>query len=276
MTDYHEQNRKSWNAATEQHHSHKPDLVQKYVDGYSNLHDTEIALLGDIAGKSLVHLQCNDGQDTISIGKHLGATVTGVDISDTAIAKAQKIASAMSLDATFVREDIFIWCENTDARFDVVYTGYGALNWLADIERWGQCVERVLNYNGRLVLVEFHPLLGMLDYDWQTTYNYMGGKPEASDGVGDYVGNDYEGAFQNPHKAYEFAWGIGEVVSALLSAGLSLTNLTEYPYVNGWQALPDLQGEDVSTTGKTHYYPPENKPAIALMYSIVATKWSPF
>lgn len=271
MTDYHEQNRKSWNAATAQHHSHKPDLVQRYVDGYNNLHDTEIALLGDVKGKALVHLQCNDGQDTISIGKHLGAMVTGVDISDTAIEMARSIASAISLDATFARSDIFEWCETTDTRFDVVYTGYGALNWLADIARWGQCVARVLKPNGSLVLVEFHPLLGMLDYDWQPTYDYMGGEPETSGGVGDYVGNDYEGAFKNPHDAFEFAWGLSEVFTALQAAGLHVMDFTEYPYVNGWQALPDLVGKETAS-GKMRYYTPDGKPTVALMYSMVAQK----
>jgi 2-polyprenyl-3-methyl-5-hydroxy-6-metoxy-1,4-benzoquinol methylase len=89
MTNYHEQNRKSWNNATKQHHSHKPDLIERHKNGWNNLHDDDMNLLGKIKGKTVAHLQCNDGQDTISIAKFCGAEVTGIDISDYAIESAK-------------------------------------------------------------------------------------------------------------------------------------------------------------------------------------------
>jgi len=263
----HESNRQSWNAATKQHHSHKPDLIERYKNGYNNLYAEETALLGDVRGQSLVHLQCNDGQDTLSIANHLGAEVVGVDISDEAIKFAQQLAAETGIAGNFVRADIFEWFTDNSRLFDVVYTGYGAINWLSDIKRWGRGVAKSLKPNGKLVLIDFHPMMLMLGDNWQQAYDYMGGTEYSLGGVGDYVGDDWQGTFKNPHPSYEFAWGIADIVTGLLEAGLRLQHLQEYPFVNGWQSFPDMRSDE-----KRRHYPPEDKPNLALMFSIVATK----
>lgn len=267
--DYHAANRNSWNAATTQHHSHKQDLIARYQNGFDDLHEDEIALLGDVRGKSVVHLQCNDGQQTISIGRKLGAIVSGVDISDTAIDFAQQLAEATSVSANFHRADIFEWFETNTQRFDVVYTGYGALNWLSDITRWGAGVAKTLTPGGRLVVIEFHPLIGIFENDWSLAYDYMGGSVVPSDGVGDYVGNDWEGEFQNPHRAYEFAWGIGDILTSVLAAGLRVDTFVEYNYLNVWQRFPNMRSEGI------RQYAPDDKPNLAMMFGLVATKPNP-
>ena len=122
---YHEANRKSWNAATERHQSHRPDLVALMKNGHNNIYAEDMALLGDIKGKSLVHLQCNNGLDTLSIANHLGADVTGVDISDYAVEVAKNLSESAEIPAKFVRSDIFDWFDSTEERYDVVYTSYG-------------------------------------------------------------------------------------------------------------------------------------------------------
>lgn len=269
MTNYHENNRQSWNEATKQHHSHKPDMIEQYKNGKNNLFPEDMAILGDVRGKSLVHLQCNDGQDTLSIANHLGADVLGVDISDESINFARKMSDETGIAGEFVRADIFDWCAENQTLYDVVYTGYGAINWISDIKQWARGIAKTLKPNGRLVMIEFHPILLMLEDDWELKYDYMGGKPYTLGGVGDYVGDDYEGNFQNPHPSYEFAWGIADVVSALLEAGLTLNHLEEYPYVNGWKPFPNMRQE----TGSRNYAP-EDKPSMALMFSVIATKSS--
>ncbi|GAB5491504.1 MAG: class I SAM-dependent methyltransferase [Phototrophicaceae bacterium] len=269
MTNYHENNRQSWNEATKQHHSHKPDMIKQYKNGKNNLFPEDMAILGNVKGKSLVHLQCNDGQDTLSIANHLGADVLGVDISDEAINFARKMSDETGIAGEFVRADIFDWCAENQTLYDVVYTGYGAINWISDIKQWARGIAKTLKPNGRLVMIEFHPILLMLEDDWELKYDYMGGKPYTLGGVGDYVGDDYEGNFQNPHPSYEFAWGIADVVSALLEAGLTLNHLEEYPYVNGWKPFPNMRQE----TGSRNYAP-EDKPSMALMFSVIATKSS--
>lgn len=266
--EFHEQNRLSWNAATHQHHTHRPDLIAKFQSGYNHLHTDEMHLLREAAGKSLVHLQCNDGQDSLSIAKHIGATVTGVDISETAIAAATRIAEEAQIPATFVRADIFDWFEGTDQQFDYVYTGYGALCWIASLIPWAAGVAKVLKPGGQLVVMEFHPLGGIFEIDWSLTYDYMGGKPIVSEGVGDYVGDDYEGHFKNPHPAYEFAWGIGNILSAVLDSGLLVKRFHEYPYINGWKRFPDMRSEPAT---RRHYLPAD-KPLLPLMFSLVAQK----
>lgn len=264
--DYHAANRDSWNAATKQHHSHKPDLIERYQQGYDNLLVEEIKLLGNVEGKTLVHLQCNDGQQTLSIGRKLGANVTGVDISDTAIDFAKRFAEAISVPAEFIRADIFDWFDENPQPFDIVYTGYGALNWISDIERWGEGVAKTLGPGGRLVVMEFHPLIGIFEDDWLLTYDYMGGKVMPSEGVGDYVANDWEGHFKNPHRAYEFAWGIGDILTAVLTAGLKIETFTEYNYLNVWQRFSNMRSEGL------RQYAPEDKPNLAMMFGLVAQK----
>ena len=264
--DYHETNRLSWNVATEQHHSHKPDLIERYQTGHNNLHEDDMALLGDLTGKTVVHLQCNDGQDTVSIAKHLGGEVVGVDISDYAIESARKLAAATDANATFVRSDIFDWFEANDTLYDVVFTSYGALVWIADIKTWAAGITKSLKPGGRFVIIEFHPLMGMFEIDWSLQYDYMGGAPIETGGVGDYVGDDYEGNFKNVHRAYEFCWGLADIIQALLDAGLVLNQLKEYDYINGWQRFPEMRAE-----GRKLYLP-DDMIKMALMFSIVASK----
>ncbi len=278
----HEANRHSWNRATTQHHTHRPDIIEKYQAGKNGLYPEEIALLGDIVGKNLVHLQCNDGQDSVSIAKHLGAIVTGVDISDTAIAFAQRLSAETNIPATFIRSDIFSWFEENTIQYDVVFTSYGAINWLSDIRIWGKGIAKSLKAGGQFVLMEFHPFMLMHlspnddSGEWQLSADYMGGKPiEEQWGVGDYVGesgstreeNIERGTFQNPDPAYEFPWGVADLVTALLDAGLTLTHLQEFPYCNGWMPFVDMRQEE----GRRNY-PPEGKPVIPLMLGIRAIK----
>lgn len=267
MNDYHEQNRRSWNAATQRHHSHKPDLVERYAQGYNNLYREDMDLLGDLTGKRVVHLQCNDGQDTLSIAKHLNGDVTGIDISDYAIDFARQFSEETGIPATFIRSDIFDWFENNDTRFDVIYTSYGAINWVSNLDAWAQGIIKTLAPGGKFVMIEFHSLAKIFDPDWTLTYDYMSGHIEDSFGVGDYVADDYDCEFNNPHHAYEFAWGVGDVVTALLDAGLTLTHLREYPYSNGWKMFREMRTDE-----DNRHYPPDDKPELALMYSVVATK----
>ncbi|HVU14365.1 MAG TPA: class I SAM-dependent methyltransferase [Phototrophicaceae bacterium] len=276
--DLHEDNRVSWNAATDAHNSHKRDQAAFLRAGGSTLFPDEIELLGDLRGKTLAHLQCNAGQDTLSLAP-LGATVTGVDISDTAINFARQLSVDSGIPATFERADIYDWLENTPTRYDVAFSSYGALVWLDDLKAWGKGIARVLNPGGRFVLLDFHPVYTMLGWDWQIEEDYMGGtRSTYDDGIGDYVAMSREALtpsgylegvvdFRNPNRAHEFGWGVAEIVMALLDAGLRLTTLREYPYSNG----ANLRGEMRSLPGN-RFAPPEGMPQIPLMLGLVAEK----
>lgn len=278
----HEANRQSWNAATAAHNSHKGDQAAFLRSGGSTLFDDEIALLGDVEGKTLLHLQCNAGQDTLSIASQLGAIVSGVDISDEAIAFAQKLSEDSGIPGQFMRSDLYDWYATNSTQYDTVFTSYGAINWLSDLKAWGEGIAAALKPGGRFVMIEFHPAMFMLDWDTRAPrFPYMGGcHIPVDEGVGDYVAvaggevvHDEAGQvtevqnFQNPHPSHEFAWGIGDITGALLAAGLRLETLREYPYCNGFRYFTEMR----ELAGR-RFVMPEGQPDMPLMLGITAVK----
>ena len=278
--EHHQINRRSWNEGTKAHNSHKGDQAAFFRAGGNTLFAEETRLLGDVAGKTLLHLQCNSGQDTLSIANHLGARVTGVDISDEAIRFARQLSRESGIDAKFVLADIYDFFEANRQRYDVAFASYGALCWLSDLEAWGRGAGSCLRSGGRFVLIDFHPAFAIFDEDWNLRYDYMGGKIyEFESGVGDYVAMTGAAAetdellpgienFVNPYPGVEYQWGLAEIVTALLDAGLRLLDLREYDFSNGFKPMDDMR-----ELGERRYAMPERLPqAIPLMFSIVAGK----
>jgi SAM-dependent methyltransferase len=280
--DLHEDNRLAWNAATVAHNSHKADQAAFFRAGGSTLFPEEIELLGDLTGKTLLHLQCNAGQDSLSLAR-LGATVTGVDISDEAIGFARQLSADSGISATFARADIFDWLAEAaerDERYEIVFTSYGVLIWVSDIRAWARGIASVLAPGGRLVLLEFHPFSMIFDWDWSHTFPYFTeGTPISYEhGVGDYVAlsggalspsGHLDGVqnFVNPHPGHEFLWGVGEIATAMLDAGLTIVTLREYPYSNGGKLFDGMR----ELLGK-RMVPPEGKPSFPLMLGVVARR----
>jgi SAM-dependent methyltransferase len=276
---HHETNRRSWNEGTKAHNSHKGDQARFFREGGTTLWDDELRLLGDLQGKSVLHLQCNSGQDSLSMANHLGATVTGVDISDEAIDFAKTLSDASGISAEFVRSDVYDWLEQNQTQYDVVFCSYGVMVWLSDLKTWAQGIANALKTGGRFVFIEFHPALMVFENDWAFTYDYMGGgHVEFESGVGDYVamsgavvtGEYQEGVkdFVNPEAGVEYQWGIADVVMAFVSAGLTLVELKEYPYSNAFNPMADLR--EVSPR---RFVMPEDKPQqFPMMFSVVVEK----
>ena len=278
--DLREQNRSSWNAVVEAHDSHRANLPGFLRDGGSTLFPEEVELLGDLGGKTLLHLQCNSGGDSISLAG-FGARVTGVDISDEAVVSARKLARQTGAQVSFERADLYDWLQDASRegrRFDAVFASYGVVCWLPDLVPWARGVAGVLEPGGRFVLVDFHPVADILDGEGNQARDYpAGGEPmHLQEGVGDYVAASgggltpagyVEGAtgFRNPEGAHLFRWGLGEVVTALAGAGLRITALHEYPYTNGERCLAGMR----ERSGR-RLVPPEDVPSIPLMYGISA------
>ncbi|MCY3782135.1 MAG: class I SAM-dependent methyltransferase [Chloroflexi bacterium] len=274
----HELNRKSWNEGTKAHNSHKGDQVAFFRAGGSTLFDEEQALLGNISGKTLLHLQCNSGQDSLSIANHLGAEVAGVDISDEAIRFARHLSEESGISAEFIRADVYDFFESNRRRFDIAFCSYGVLCWLSDLPEWGRGIASCLQTGGRFILIDFHPTFAMFDEDWQLRHDYMGGVCyDFESGVGDYVALTGSAAeidslqpgiidFHNPFPGVEYQWGVAEVVQALLDAGLRLKCLKEYAYSNGFKPLSDMRD-----LGGRRYGAPSHMPqSIPFMFSLVA------
>lgn len=278
----HEENRIAWNAATDAHNSHKRDQAAFFRNGGDTLFPEEVELLGDLSGKRLLHLQCNAGQDTLSLVRR-GAVATGVDISDTAIAFARRLSAESGIPAEFARSDVFDWFAGAVAageRYDIVFCSYGVTGWLSDLAGWAAGIASVLKPGGRFVYVDFHPFSMILSESWRPDHSYFGdGEPITwDDGIGDYVAlsgdaltpSGFEPGvenFVNPHRAHEFAWGLGTLITVLLDAGLALTTLREYPFSNGAKLFDDMR----ETPGR-RMMPPEGFPSVPLMFAIAARK----
>lgn len=274
---HHEMNRLSWNEGTKAHNSHKGDQATFFRSGGCTLFPEELALLGGISGKSLLHIQCNSGQDSLSIANHLDADVTGVDISDEAIRFARKLSCDSVITATFIRADIYDYFLNDETRYDIAFCSYGVICWLSDLQAWGRGIASCLKSGGRFVLVDFHPAFSMFDEEWRLKYDYMGGiSYEFESGIGDYVALTGSAAeieelrpgahdFRNPYPGVEYQWGIAELVMALVEAGLTLTHLAEYSYCNGFKPMPDMRD-----LGGRRFAAAEHLPRnIPLMFSLV-------
>ena len=137
-----------------------------FLKGKSSLNDVELKLLGDVAGKTVLHLQCHFGQDAISLSR-LGAKVTGVDLFDKAIDTARQIATDAIADAQFICCDIYDLPSHLSEAFDVVFSSYVAISWLPDLDKWASVVSRFLKPNGQFVMVEFHPVVWMFDNNFE-------------------------------------------------------------------------------------------------------------
>lgn len=282
MSTKHEQNRRSWNAVTPAHQSHKKDQAGFLRAGGSTLFPEELELVGDVDGLLVAHLQCNCGQDSLSLAG-LGAKVTGVDISDVAIDEALALSVAAERDATFIRADVLDWMSTCEEQFDRVFSTYGTIGWLSDLGAWARGVHRILKPGGHLALLEFHPLvwsfraLSKDSVTWGDSYFQRGAIREEG-GVSDYVGQSGEGLtpmglasgvedFANPEEAFGFQHTCADILTALAEAGLHLDVMKEYPFSNGCKLFEEM----VEQAGR-RYALPGGVASLPLMLGIRASK----
>lgn len=249
-----------WDVTTHVHLSSTFYDIPRFKAGASSLKLHEISDLGDVNGCSLIHLQCHIGLDTLSWAR-LGASVTGVDFSPSAIAAATNLAQDIGVSARFVVSDLYqVPSALAGERFDIVYTGVGALCWLPDIAGWAKTVQTLLAPGGRLYLFEFHPVEWMLDEAGagrQLAERYW-----TPDG---YVGGSVSYAGETEHRTtLQWNHNLGEVVTALIEAGLLIEELRELDgsVLERWPGMS--KGED----GLFHF--PLDHPAPPLMYVLRA------
>jgi len=271
----HQQNRASWNAVTAAHNSHKLDQAGFLAGGGSTLFPEELELLGDVRAARVVHLQCNCGQDSLSLAS-AGAKITGVDISDQAIAFARGLSKESGIAATFERSDVLDWLETTDERFDLAFSSYGTIGWLDDLDRWARGVQRILVPGGRLVLMEFHPLVWSYGSDGRLIEPYFIAEPIVEDsGVKDYVGEGLAPSgfsagdvdFANSEICTSYQYTSADIVTAVARAGLRVERLVEYPYSNGCVIFEGMQ----RLPGR-RYGMPSGVPSMPLMLGLAAAR----
>ncbi|WP_187264284.1 class I SAM-dependent methyltransferase [Pontibacter beigongshangensis] len=223
---YIEVNRQFWNSRTDYHVQSEFYDLEGFLKGKSSLNDIELNLLGDLTGKSVLHLQCHFGQDTLSLGR-LGAAVTGVDLSDRAIEKARELAAQTGVAAEFVCCDIYELPQHLHRQFDIVFTSYGTIGWLPDLAKWAKVVSTFLKPNGRLVMAEFHPVVWMFDNDFSKIgYSYFNTGAIVETETGTYADRNA------PITQESVSWNhsISDVLGSLIRNGLEINAFEEYDY----------------------------------------------
>lgn len=224
--DYLSINKNLWNEKTDIHFDSEFYNVKAFVDGQDSLNHIELELLGDIQDKKILHLQCHFGMDSISLAKR-GAKATAIDLSDKAISRAKQLNEKMGTDVKFLQSDVYQLSDILEDEFDIVFTSYGVLGWLPDMDKWAKVVSHFLKPKGKLILVEFHPIVWMFDYDFKKVeYNYQHSQAIVEELEGTYANKESE----IKEKSVSWNHGLAEVISALLSQGLCLEALNEHNY----------------------------------------------
>lgn len=261
--DYLAVNQSAWNKRTQTHVASKFYDVEGFLSGKCALQEIELSEL-EVKGKRLLHLQCHFGLDTLSWARK-GADVTGIDLSSTAIEKAQALAKQAGLDAEFICTDVYSTPDKVTKQYDIVFTSYGALCWLPDLDQWARVVSDCLKAGGQFYMVEFHPLEALFD-----GYSYFSQAEPDIDEEGTYTENcsgEKDTLVTWPHS-------IADVLNALMRAGLTLEHYNEFdfsPY-NCFEGLVAESHTGVSGESVQRYAMEHKNQRVPLTYSLSAIK----
>ncbi|MEU6857435.1 class I SAM-dependent methyltransferase [Glycomyces sp. NPDC046736] len=263
-----EANRAMWDERVPIHAASRFYDQDGFRAGGGDVNAFEAEEVGDVTGKSLVHLQCHMGQDTLSWARRGASRVVGLDFSEPAVEVARGLAEEIGFGperASFVVADVYDAREALDgAVFDIVYTGLGALCWLPDLDRWAEVVASLVAPGGFLYLAEFHPLCDALDWDTGTrfTRDYLATDPMVDDDGGTYTDGPQDTV---NNLSYQRTHPIGQVVTALAANGLRVDFLHE----RDWTLFGHFGSLKPTDRG---YEQPPGTPRAPLMYSLKASK----
>lgn len=260
--NYFEANKQLWNQRTVVHKDSSFYNLEGFKKGETVLTPIELSELGDVNGKSLLHLQCHFGMDSLDWARK-GAKVTGIDLSDTAIGEAKKLNNELGLNADFVCCNVLDTSAQVKEEFDIVFTSYGVIGWLPDLQPWAKVVAEKLKPGGLFYMAEFHPVVWMFDNDFtRIEYAYENREVIVTENEGTYTDR------QADIKGKEYSWNhsISEVLNALIGAGLRLTMFNEYMY----SPYPCFRNVTEFEKSKWHIQGLEGK--IPMVYSLKAEK----
>jgi SAM-dependent methyltransferase len=241
VNEYIDTNRRHWDELVPIHVRSAFYDVASFKAGRSTLTRIEREELGNVSGKSLLHLQCHFGMDTLSWARE-GALVTGVDFSPEAVRVAHDLAQELGIEGTFIESDVYKLPDALLGAFDIVFASYGVICWLPDFPRWAQIAALYVKPGGVFYLLDSHPAGNMLDDDaadsLKLRYPYLSSDtPLTFEDDGSYA--DRSAKLRNA-RTYEFTHGLGEIVTSLAGAGLQIEFVHEFPYA-GYQCLPQMQ-----------------------------------
>ena len=257
-------NRTNWNERTPVHAASDSYDVDGFKAGRITLHNVELREVGDVSGKTLLHLQCHFGLDTMSWSR-LGAKATGVDFSDAAIDLARSLSQELRLDTRFIHSNVYDLPDALDEQFDIVFTSYGVLCWLPDLGGWASVVANHLKHGGMFYIIDGHPSMNVFEQsdagELRVTYPYFHKEFLWEGGEASYAGSEI---IESP--VYEWHHSLGEIVTALIDAGLRIEFLHEFAF-STYRAYRIMQkGDD----GLWRF--PECNDSFPQLFSIRATK----
>ena len=272
IDEYRQANLDNWNERVLIHTApdgYPIDRLVRDPSAVSTIVEFDKAYVGDVAGKTLLHLQCHIGTDTLSWAK-LGATVTGLDFSPPALEHCRELADRLGIKAQFVEPEIYDAPDHLSTEFDIVYTSVGAISWLPDIREWARIVAGYVKPGGVFYIRDGHPMLMTLDDEREddelvVVHPYFETRnPVAWDEDTSYVGS---GQIQNT-RTYDWNHGLGETITALIDAGLVIERVDEH------RGLDWKYKESMSELNDRFYLPEQQRDLVPLEFSILATKSS--
>ncbi|AZB28919.1 class I SAM-dependent methyltransferase [Chryseobacterium balustinum] len=264
MENYLDINRKSWNAKVESHLKSDFYFVDEFLKGRTSLNSIELGLLGDVKDKAILHLQCHFGQDSISLSR-MGAKVTGIDLSDKAIETGKDLAKQCTTDTEFICSDVYDLPNILNEKFDIVFTSYGTIGWLPDLEKWANVIDHFLRPGGQFVMAEFHPVVWMFDDDFKDiAYNYFNEKPIMETYEGTYA--DFSAEIVQEYVMWNHS--LSEVMQSLMDKNLIIEKFQEFD----WSPYPCFKNIVEFEKGKWRTEKFGNK--IPMVYAISAQKKS--
>ena len=234
---YFDANRQMWDEKTPVHEKSAFYDVATFKHTHNSLQAIEQKEIGNVQGKSLLHLQCHFGMDTLSWAKK-GAAATGVDFSQEAINLASSLSNELNIPAKFICSNVLELEGKINEQFDIVYSSYGVICWLPDLDLWAKTIAQYLKPGGFFYMVETHPFIISYDLDnYQVIYSYF--NPHIPDE------ETVEGTYADltaPLKHTEYTWGhsISEVVNSLINNGLQINFLNEFPY-HSYNCFPNME-----------------------------------
>lgn len=243
MSKAHEHNRQRWNEVTPVHVDSAFYDVEGFLGGRDTLGAVERGAVGSVAGKRLLHLQCHFGMDTLCWARDGASAVVGVDFSDVALAKARDLAERTGLSGrvSFHEADVTRAGKVAGGGFDVIFTSFGTIVWLEDLQGWANTIAANLARGGFFYFLDSHPLAMVFDGDSvepQVRYPYFHqDEPDiAPVGEADYA----EDGYKVQSEGHEFAWALQDIFGVIERAGLSVFEVREYPF-NAWPMFPGME-----------------------------------
>ena len=214
-------NKDAWNKRTPVHINSKFYKQEEFKIGKTSLNTIELNAIGEVKNKKILHLQCHFGQDSISLAR-MGAIVTAVDFSNIAIDTAKKIALEDEQVVEFIESDVLNL--NLNKEYDLVFSSYGAIGWLPDLNKWGATISKHLKKGGEFLLTEFHPFLNLITDPRQNYFFDI--NPQIEINNKSYT----DGKIAEKVKTCWWNHSLTEIFIALESNGLKLLHFEEFDY----------------------------------------------